>query len=105
MEIMICILPARSNILHCVNRVLMTVLMSGIVTFGAAASEDKHDEYKLGPLDAVRIKAYEWRATRAEVFEWKPLNDQFTIGSEGNLSLPLIGEVKAAGYTTAELGP
>lgn len=83
----------------------MTAVLSGIVTFGAAAAEDKHNEYKLGPLDAVRIKAYEWRATRAEVFEWKPLNDQFTIGSEGNLSLPLIGEVKAAGYTTAELGP
>lgn len=70
----------------------------------SAAAQAAGADYKLGPLDVVRVKAFEWRETRAEVFEWKPLNDQFSIGAEGRLSLPLVGEVEAAGYTTAELG-
>ena len=60
--------------------------------------------YLLGPLDLVRVKAFEWQAARDDVFEWKALNDQFVIGAEGTISLPFAGEVKAAGLDTAELG-
>ncbi len=80
------------------------ILIGLTLLLWAAAAEAAGSDYKLGPLDVVRVKAYEWRESRAEVFEWKPLNDQFSIGAEGRLSLPLVGEVDAAGYTTAELG-
>ena len=70
---------------------------------GMSAADQQGERYTLGPLDWVRVKVYEWRASRDEVFEWKALNDQFAIGPEGTLSLPLIGEVEAAGLNTAEL--
>jgi protein involved in polysaccharide export with SLBB domain len=60
-------------------------------------------DYLLGPQDKVRIKAYEWRASRDEIFEWEGLNDEFTVGAAGTLSLPFAGEVRAAGTTTGEL--
>ena len=60
-------------------------------------------DYLLGPQDKVRIKAYEWRASRDEIFEWDGLNDEFTVGAAGTLSLPFAGEVEAAGTTTGEL--
>lgn len=59
--------------------------------------------YHLGPLDKVRIRAFEWRASRDEVYEWKALNTDYAIGAGGRVSLPLIGEVKAMGLTTAQL--
>jgi polysaccharide export outer membrane protein/exopolysaccharide production protein ExoF len=59
--------------------------------------------YLLGPQDKVRIKVYEWRAARDEIFEWDGLNDEFTVGAAGTLSLPFAGEVEAAGTTTGEL--
>ena len=70
---------------------------------GMSAADQQGERYTLGPLDWVRVKVYEWRASLDEVFEWKALNDQFAIGPEGTLSLPLIGEVEAAGLNTAEL--
>jgi polysaccharide export outer membrane protein/exopolysaccharide production protein ExoF len=61
------------------------------------------DSYQLGPQDKVRIKVFEWRATRDQVFEWTALNDQFTVAPDGMLSLPFAGQVKATGRTPAEL--
>jgi polysaccharide export outer membrane protein/exopolysaccharide production protein ExoF len=66
---------------------------------GAASAAD----YLLGPQDKVRIKAYEWRPSRDEIFEWDALNDEFTVGAAGTLSLPFVGEVRATGTTTEEL--
>lgn len=61
------------------------------------------DDYRLGAQDKIRIKVYEWRASRDAVFEWTALNDMFVVNSAGSLSLPLAGEIEAAGRTTSEL--
>jgi polysaccharide export outer membrane protein/exopolysaccharide production protein ExoF len=62
------------------------------------------DEYRLGIRDKVRIQVFEWRPARDELFTWTALNQVYTVDPSGALSLPLIGQVKAAGYTTSELG-
>ncbi|MFW2831109.1 polysaccharide biosynthesis/export family protein [Sphingomonas sp. ID0503] len=59
------------------------------VASASAASED----YKLGVGDKVRIN----------VFHEDTLSGDFTIGSSGNLSLPLIGTVPALGKTLPEV--
>jgi len=60
-------------------------------------------DYRLGPEDKVRLKVYEWRPSRDEIFEWSALNDKFTVSAAGTLSLPLLGEIAASGATPAEL--
>ena len=75
---------------------LFAVLTS--MTFGVVAGE-----YMLGVQDKVRVKVYEWRASRDTVFEWQALNDTFTVGPDGILSLPLAGDFKVVGSTTGEL--
>lgn len=60
-------------------------------------------DYKLGPQDKIRVMVYEWRPSLDEIFAWSALNQDYTIGPTGNLSLPLIGEIRAAGSTTGEL--
>ena len=67
------------------------------------AAAEQSEEYLLGRQDKLRLKVYEWRASRDEIFEWTALNGEFTIGASGKLALPLIGEVRAAGSTTADL--
>jgi protein involved in polysaccharide export with SLBB domain len=59
--------------------------------------------YVLGPQDKVRLKIYEWRASRDVIFEWTALNDQFTVSPAGTLSLPFVGDIKAQGLTPSEL--
>ena len=70
---------------------------------GAASSEAGAEEYRLGPQDRVRLKVYEWRASRDMIFEWTALNDQFTVSAAGTLALPFIGEIQAAGVAPGEL--
>ena len=67
---------------------------------GARAAEGT---YKLGPEDRVRISVYEWRASRGEPYEWTALKGEFTVNASGTLSLPLIGEVRAASETPDQL--
>ncbi len=59
--------------------------------------------YRLGPQDKLNIRVGEWRANRADVYEWKLLNGEFIVDASGNVSLPLLGDVKAQGLTPAEL--
>lgn len=71
----------------------LLILAAALGARPAAAGE----EYLLGPQDKVRLKIYEWRASRDAIFEWTALNDTFTIGADGTLSLPFVGSVEAEG--------
>lgn len=59
------------------------------VTAAAARSGD----YRLGPKDLVRVR----------VFEIPELDVERRVGENGNLTLPLIGDVAASGLTQVEL--
>ncbi len=60
-------------------------------------------EYLLGPQDKVRLKVYEWRASRDVIFEWTALNDSFIIAADGTLFLPFIGQIRAQGTAPGDL--
>lgn len=60
-------------------------------------------KYKLGPLDKIRVKVFEWRPSRDEIFNWSPLNAEYMIGASGRVAFPLLGEISANGLTPAEL--
>ncbi|PSJ58544.1 sugar ABC transporter substrate-binding protein [Mesorhizobium soli] len=77
----------------------LSLVASAPALHGAMAAE-----YLLGPQDKVRLKIYEWRASKDTIFEWTALNDQFTVGADGTLSLPFVGEIDAAGSTPGALG-
>jgi polysaccharide biosynthesis/export protein ExoF len=61
------------------------------------------DAYRLGSLDKLRIKVVDWRAGKGEYHEWEVISDEYTVNPAGAISLPLVGEVQAAGRTTEEL--
>ncbi|MEZ5815597.1 MAG: polysaccharide biosynthesis/export family protein [Hyphomicrobiaceae bacterium] len=60
-------------------------------------------DYKLVPLDTIRIHVFEWRPAKDEVFTWTAINREYKIGPSGIIALPLVGEIPAAGLTTGEL--
>jgi protein involved in polysaccharide export with SLBB domain len=79
------------------------VLMLALAVGAACTSASVAGEYLLGPQDRVRLKIYEWRPSRDQIFEWTALNDEFTVGAGGQLSLPFVGEVQAGGVRPADL--
>lgn len=61
------------------------------------------DEYHLNVQDRIRLRVYEWRASRDEIYEWTALNNEYVVGATGRVTVPLIGEVTAAGSTPKQL--
>lgn len=84
-------------------RVLGVVALACWILIGVVHQSARADEYLLGPEDTVKLRVYEWRASRDTVFEWKALNDTFVVAPDGMLSLPLAGLVKAENRTTSEV--
>jgi protein involved in polysaccharide export with SLBB domain len=74
-----------------------------VCSAGTAPLSAQSGEYKLGPQDKLRLRVFEWRGTINAVFEWSSLNEEFTVGASGSVSLPLLGEIPAAGVTTKAL--
>jgi len=60
-------------------------------------------DYRLGIRDKIKVQVYEWRPARDEVYTWTAINQVYTVDPSGSLTLPLIGQLSAAGYTTNEL--
>ena len=87
--------------------ILLTPMQSGpVLAAPKSAPGDQmaaDSDYQLGALDQIRIKIVAWRAARDEVFEWKAINGDYTVGAAGKVSLPLIGEIVASGATTSDL--
>ncbi len=70
---------------------------------GLAAVPAFAEDYILGPQDTLKVRVFEWRPTSGTAFEWVPLTGEFTISAAGNLSLPIIGTVPAAGKTLEQV--
>jgi protein involved in polysaccharide export with SLBB domain len=66
----------------------LRLLISIIAPISAIAAE-----YRIGPLERLRVKVYEWPA----------LSDELTVSPEGMISLPIVGSFKATDMTVAEL--
>lgn len=79
---------------------------AGMIEAHAAAAKANTStaDYRLGVRDKVRVQVFEWRPSRDEVYSWTALNQIYTVDPAGKISMPLVGVVPAAGYTTEELG-
>jgi polysaccharide export outer membrane protein/exopolysaccharide production protein ExoF len=86
------------------QRLAALLLASVLLIPFSAAGQAGGADYRLGPLDKIRLKVFEWRPSRDEVYEWEALNDEYTVGVSGKVSLPLVGEVTAEGLAANELG-
>jgi protein involved in polysaccharide export with SLBB domain len=76
-------IPIRRTVMRTAS-----LALAATVALGAAAAE-----YRLGPADSVRIRLQ----------EWPDVTGEYTVSPEGNLALPLFGELSARGLSVGEL--
>ena len=75
------------------------VLALGMVQIGFAA-----EAYKLGVSDKITVRVVEWQAADASFQDWTAVSGEYLVGPDGSVSFPFVGDVAAAGKSTAELG-
>lgn len=82
------------------------IILTLALTAGAPALhalDSTKGSYVLGPQDRLMIRVHTLRKNAGEIYSWPALNGEFSVGADGSVSLPILGEVKAAGETTATL--
>jgi polysaccharide export outer membrane protein len=74
---------------------LSTIVLASLLVATAAAAQPAvdPDAYRIGARDLIEIR----------VFELPELNVEQRVNESGTISLPIVGEYQAAGFTTAEL--
>ncbi|MEI4473742.1 polysaccharide biosynthesis/export family protein [Frigidibacter sp. MR17.24] len=55
--------------------------------------------YVLGPQDQLSVRVNSLRRNTGEIYTWAPLSDTFSIGADGTVFLPIVGQLTAAGTT------
>lgn len=78
-------------------------MLAVVVTCLLIASPAAAEPYRLVAQDKIALRVVEWRSGEAEFKDWNVLNGTFLINDSGAISIPLVGEVTAAGLTTEEL--
>ena len=90
---MVCRLGYRSKrmVLNLALHLALIVFLT--TTDGIASSAASHQSYRLGPNDVVRI----------QVYGEEDLTVESKVDGEGNINVPLLGEVLVEGKTVSEL--
>ena len=76
--------------------VLLVMLALSPVTARAA-------DYQLGAMDKLHIRVAEWQSAEGAIRDWSVMSGDYIVGPAGTISLPFVGELPAAGRTTAEV--
>ncbi len=78
------------------RRILAWAWLAGVawISQGGLASADATG-YELGPQDKIRVSVIEWFTGAGELRS--PINGEYTVGPNGFVSLPLLGDVRALG--------
>jgi protein involved in polysaccharide export with SLBB domain len=76
------------------------LVLAGTLT---ATADETTGRYMLGPQDHLKIRVYDLRRNTGEAYSWAALNGEFTVAADGTVSMPLIGSIRAAGTTPADL--
>jgi protein involved in polysaccharide export with SLBB domain len=78
---------------------LLTVLLAQLAGWEPANAE----EYRLASQDRLSMRVVTWDPEKRGYVRFEAVSGEYTIGADGILSIPLIGEVMARGQTTKSL--
>jgi len=71
---------------------ILCIALFGVLTAAAAPADAPADSYQLGSGDKIHLV----------VFGQSDLSGDFVVDGTGNVQLPLVGQVKAAGLSSVE---
>ncbi|SFL06625.1 exopolysaccharide production protein ExoF [Mesorhizobium albiziae] len=80
----------------------LRVLLLATFLLATCLQSSLADSYRLSPYDKIDLRVVEWRQGEAEYKEWEALTGTYAI-SDGNISVPLVGEILVEGKTIGEV--
>lgn len=94
-------IPAALAFVALASIALAPAGLAGAALSAVPARADEAKPYRLGPEDHLLLKV--WDLRNGDPYQWVALTGEFVVGADGTVSLPLVGELKAEGLSSAEL--
>ena len=86
------------------TRSAATILAACLLSAAPALADgDTSNRYTLGVSDKLSVRVVEWQSAGATFQDWTAVTGSYLVGPGGTVSFPFVGDVEAAGKTTAEL--
>lgn len=82
---------------------LLGSLLLAFAMLAASLGMAQAEPYKLGVSDKLSVRVVQWQSAGATFEDWTAITGDYLVGPDGAVSFPFVGEVPAAGKTTAEL--
>ena len=91
-----------SKLLSFADGVVILVL-AALLAVGLGGTALAAEPYKLGVADKLTVRVVQWQSGGSTFEDWTAVTGDYLVGPDGSVSFPFVGEVPAAGKTTAEL--
>ncbi len=82
----------------------LATLLLGVVVCLFAPSTARAQEFRLAPLDQVALRVLDWNPVAETVRGWTDISGEYHLDENGNLHIPFVGQIDAAGRTLDEAG-
>lgn len=82
---------------------VVTFLLAILLSIGLAGGAVAAESYKLGVSDKLTVRVVQWQSGGSTFQDWTAVTGDYLVGPNGSVSFPFVGDVPAAGKTTAEL--
>ena len=83
------------------KRVSKWTLIAGALGVCPCTALAESPGYDLGPQDKIKVSVIQWFSEAGELRS--PINGEYTVSPNGNISLPLVGDVRAMGLQASDL--
>lgn len=92
--------PMRTRLLRCACSALLSLTLLGTApALTGPAAKAAETAYQLGPMDKLRIRVAQWVPAEGVFRSWDALSGDYSVGADGNLSLPFVGSITVSGKT------
>ncbi|MFN4130404.1 MAG: polysaccharide biosynthesis/export family protein, partial [Paracoccaceae bacterium] len=88
------------------SRIAIFAAVASVLPISGQAQEALQEAgaaYVLGPQDGLSIRVNSLRRDTGEIYTWGPLSGDFSVGADGTIFLPIIGQLSASGSTPEAL--
>lgn len=85
-----------------ISRLASCVILSLLLTSIGVCAEAR-EAYTLDAMDVLKVRVSEWQTSSGVLRDWSSISGEYTVGADANISVPLVGQLRAGGRTTADI--
>lgn len=90
----------KSSIFNSIRMGRATIAATATLALACAMGATAANAAELVPQTKFRLKVVQWIPVKSAYEEWAALGGEFTVSNDGNITLPVVGQISITGMNT-----